>query len=56
MCRCAERRALLSRTIDAAAHGDFKPVGSAAAFVTRTSIEDLAQAARRAAARMRLAR
>ena len=56
MCRCAERRAALLRSLSALVGGDAAQVAPALRFVARTGAADAADLARRAAARLRLAR
>lgn len=48
MCRCAERRAAILSAGAAALKGDRSKIRPAAAFVVRSSAEDLAAAYRRA--------
>ena len=58
MCRCSDRRAAIIRSAGAVVRGDLRQVRAEAAFVARSAVEDVGQAARQRldAARARLAR
>ena len=56
MCRCAERRRILSAAALSAATGDPSRLAPAAGFLLRSMAEDAARALRLVSARARLAR
>ena len=56
MCRCAERRKAIVQGGAALVQGNLAQVQAQAAFVARSSVQDVAQAMRLAAARVRLSR